>query len=217
MDFKTIIQKRHASRFFTKQPVDPDVLNDIITDAKRAPSWANAQPWQVVIATGETLAQIKAEHLDRSRRGVAGNTDMAVAHRSEWAPASRQNIATFNDELNRHLMAQDAQATYGQSQDQLFNAAALVYLVLREPVNDWAIFDLGAFSQTLMLSATNHGVDSIPAYELIRYPDELRKRFKLDETHRFIMGIALGYQDQAVINDFRSSRVANADFLTIKD
>lgn len=217
MDFKDIIRERHSYRAFTNQPIAPSVLEEIVTEAKHAPSWANAQPWQVVVATGQTLAQIKAGHLERSQRGVAGNTDMAVAHRSEWAAASRQNIATFNDELNQLLAAQQAQATYGQSQDKLFNAAALVYLVLRAPVNDWAIFDLGAFSQTLMLSATNHGVQSIPAYEIIRYPDALRDLFGLDETHRFIMGIALGYRDQALINDFRSSRVANSEFLTFKD
>lgn len=217
MEFKDVLQHRHAERFFTDQQIAPATLQEIVTDAKQAPSWANAQPWQVVVATGKTLAEIKRGHLERSQRGVAGNTDMPVAHRSEWSAASRQNMAMFNGELNRHLLAADAQATYGQSQDRLFNAAALVYLVLREPVNGWAIFDLGAFSQTLMLSAADHGIQSIPAYEIIRYPDALRKLFGLDQTSRFIMGVALGYRDRAVINDFRSSRVANSEFLTIKD
>lgn len=217
MDFKTVIERRHSYRRFTDQQIDRATLEALVTDAKQAPSWANAQPWQVVIATGETLAQIKAGHRDRSRRGVAGNADLTVAHRTAWTTASRQNMATWNREMSQHLLANDAQASYGQTQDDLFNAAALVYLVLREPVNEWAVFDLGAFSQTLMLSASNHGIQSIPAYEVVRYPDTLRDVFDLDQTHRFIMGIALGYRDQAAINDFRSSRVANQQFLTIKD
>jgi len=217
MEFKDVIQNRHSYRSFTDRPIGLATLEAIVSDAKQAPSWANAQPWQIVIATGEVLAQIKDGHRLRSRRGVAGNADLTVAHRTEWTAASRNNIATWNGDLSQHLLANDAQSSYGQTQDNLFNAAALVYLVLREPVNEWAIFDLGAFSQTLMLSATNHGIQSIPAYEVVRYPDALRETFALDETHRFIMGIALGYRDQTAINDFRSQRVANQNFLTIKD
>lgn len=217
MEFKAVIDQRHAYRSFTDRQIEPATLEALVEDAKQAPSWANAQPWQVVIATGKTLAKIKADHRTRSRQGIASNADLTVAHRTEWSAASRRNIAAWNGELSQYLLKNQAQASYGQTQDNLFNATALVYLVLREPVNEWAVFDLGAFSQTLMLSASDHGIQSIPAYEVVRYPDALRQILGLDTTHRFIMGIALGYRDQTAINDFRSSRVATSQFLTIKD
>lgn len=216
MDFQSVVNQRHSYRSFKDDPIPAATLQAIIADAQRAPSWANAQPWQVMVVTGDTLATIKAGHRARSQRGVAGNADLTVAHRTEWTAASRRNIATWNGELSQFLLANGTQASYAGSQDNLFNAPALVYLILRKPVNDWAVFDLGAFSQTLMLSATAHGVQSIPAYEIIRYPAALRKILNVDNTHRFIMGIALGYRDSAVINDFRSSRTTAKQFVTFK-
>ncbi|WP_125580186.1 nitroreductase [Levilactobacillus cerevisiae] len=218
MEYRDLITTRHSSRDFDGRPIAPEILRTIVSEAQHAASWANAQPWQVVIATGETLAQIKRQHLTQSRQGVVGNADLTVAHRTEWPDAPRKNMATWSYELGNHLReAGVGQAGYSQTQDHLFNASALVYLVLQAPVNEWEVFDLGAFSQMLMLSATDHGIQSIPAYEVVRYPDTLRETFGLPETSRFMMGIALGYENRQPINDFRSSRVATKQILTLKD
>lgn len=218
MDYSDVILKRHTTRDFTDRQLAPTTLQALVAEAQHAASWANAQPWQVIVATGETLETIKRAHRQSSRQGKVGNADLTVAHRTEWPAAPRQNMATWNVELQRHLQQNEMGAvTYGATQDNLFNAAAVVYLVLRAPVNEWAVYDLGAFSQMLMLSATNRGIQSIPAYELVRYPDQLRQQFHLDEASRFMMGIALGYESRNAINTFRSSRVSTQQIATFKD
>ncbi|WP_143461363.1 nitroreductase [Levilactobacillus enshiensis] len=218
MEFDKLVHVRHSSRDFSDRPVSAATLTAIVMDAKQAPSWANAQPWQVIIATGQTLATIKQQHRLRSRQGLPGNADLTVAHRTEWSDTARQNMAIWNSELGQFLQQTVAgPAGYGRTQDNLFNAAALVYLVLPRPINQWAVFDLGAFAQTLMLSAANRGVQSIPAYEIVRYPDNLRSLLQVDDDQRFVMGIALGYENDNPINKFGSSRASNQQFLTLKD
>lgn len=218
MKFEDVLNNRHSTRKFNDEKIDEDVLKKIILDAQKAPSWANSQPWKVIIATGNTLNEIKENHLKLSRQGIPGNSDMETAHRTEWADNARENIGGWNTNFFNHLNKNGLpQTDYADVQSHLFYASALIYLVVSEPINDWEIFDLGAFSQTLMLSAANNDIQSIPAYELVRYPDETRKLLNLESSEKLLMGIALGHEETSKINDFRAGRVDTDSILTILD
>ncbi len=67
-----------------------------------------------------------------------------------------------------------------------------------------------------MLSAKDHDVDSIPAYEIVKYPEELRPLLCVPDDQQIIMGIALGYAADDGINRFSSTRLPLADILTVK-
>ncbi|BDZ30974.1 nitroreductase [Lactiplantibacillus sp. WILCCON 0030] len=218
MDFERVLEARHSERAFRDQVIPTTTLKKIVNQAQLTPSWANAQPWQVVIATGKTLNEIQSVFQRRTEQGVAGSSDLEIAHRTNWAEAPRRNMATWSNDLGRYLAEKNVGASaYGTSQLSLFNSPALVYLIVPAPVNSWETFDTGAFAQTLMLSAANQGVQSMPAYEIVKYPDELRRILKLNSGQKILMGIALGYADESVINGFRTSRVATDDILTIQD
>ncbi|CAJ1184374.1 Chloronitrobenzene nitroreductase [Companilactobacillus paralimentarius] len=207
MDFSKVVNERHSSRKFLNKTIAETTLKEIVREAQRTPSWANAQPWEPIIATGETLQTIKKNHMRLSNQGIPGDSDMETAHRTEWADYARNNIGQWNNALVRHLQNNNLPTyEYGETQTSLFQAAAIVYLTVKVPLNDWEIFDMGAFGQTLMLSAANRGIQSIPAYEVVRYPDELRRIFNLGNDQKFLMGVALGYEDESIINDFRTTR-----------
>ena len=81
----------------------------------------------------------------------------------------------------------------------------------------WAILDLGAFEEAIIMGAADRGIDSIVAYSIIKYPDIIRRHFPITEEKDIVMGIALGYEDQeAKINQYRSKRVSLDSFLTAK-
>lgn len=81
----------------------------------------------------------------------------------------------------------------------------------------WSIHDLGGFAQTLMLSAASRKIDSIIAYELVKYPDNVRPYLGISEDELLVSGIALGYRTTAEINNLATSRVPVEDILIIKD
>ena len=68
---------------------------------------------------------------------------------------------------------------------------------------------------SLMLAASEKDIDSIPAYELIKYPEVLRENIPIPEDEDIIAGIALGYASNAKINEFRSSRLNVDEILKI--
>ena len=62
---------------------------------------------------------------------------------------------------------------------------------------------------SIMLSAKAHGIDSVPAYEAISYPDILRKHMKIPDDEDIVIGIALGYEDKdSILNKFKSTKLS---------
>ncbi len=106
--------------------------------------------------------------------------------------------------------------TYWDSRGNLYRAPAIAYLVLDANPNSWSIYDLGAFSQTLMLAATARGVQSVPSYELVKYPAIVRNELGMPADKVVAMGIALGYEKpEKLLNQFRTDRVATPKILHI--
>jgi nitroreductase len=74
-------------------------------------------------------------------------------------------------------------------------------------LSEWSLYDIGAYSQSLMLAALEHGVASIPAITMTLYPDVLRQELKIPDHLKITIGIALGYADKDnPINNFVSAR-----------
>ena len=89
----------------------------------------------------------------------------------------------------------------------LFNAPAMVYLTINKGHTEYAVLDLGGIEMSIMLAAKDHGVDSIPAYMTIMYPDVLRKYLKISDKEDIVIGIALGYEEKCQLNDHRSPKL----------
>ena len=71
----------------------------------------------------------------------------------------------------------------------------------------YSVLDLGGIEMSIMLAAKDHGVDSIPAYTTIMYPDVLRKYLKISEKEDIVIGVALGYEEKCPLNDMRSEKL----------
>ncbi|WP_268913627.1 nitroreductase family protein [Lentilactobacillus sp. SPB1-3] len=92
MDVLQAIQTRHSTRAFEDRPVDKDTLTKIVADAQHTPSWGNSQPWNVYIATGKSLANIKDLFATGSEDGLAENADLSKVHMGDFSSFASQNM-----------------------------------------------------------------------------------------------------------------------------
>ncbi len=215
MEFKEVVNKRHSVRNFSEKEIPVAVLEDIVRTAERAPSWENSQPWNVYIATGDTLKRIKEIWAGKYEAKAKGTPDMPTGHRTNFSERSQQSMKDFMGAVAEYSGDPEI-AHFLNMNEKLFNAPALVYLTLGKGHTGWPIYDYGGFGVILMLAAKDHGVDSIPAYEIVKFPAELRPLLSVPEDEEIVMGIALGYADEDSINDFSSTRLPLEDILTIK-
>jgi nitroreductase len=77
----------------------------------------------------------------------------------------------------------------------LFDAPTIVYITIPKKRTLYNLFDSGAIEMTVMAAAKEYGIDSVPAYEAIKYPEILRKNMKIPDEEDIVIGIALGYKD----------------------
>ncbi len=62
-----------------------------------------------------------------------------------------------------------------------------------------------------MLSATEHGLATIPAAVFVGYPQLVRKIVGIPEKKAVLIGIGIGYPDMnAKVNHFKSARKSTA-------
>ena len=215
MEFREVVNKRHSVRNFKAEEIPTAVLEDIVRTAERAPSWENSQPWNVYIATGETLKRIKEIWVGKYADKVKGTPDMPTGHRTNFSERSQKSMEDFMGAVAEYTCYPEI-AYFLNMNEKLFNAPALVYLTLGKGHTGWPIYDLGGFGMTLMLAAKDHGVDSIPAYEIVKFPAELRPLLSVPEDEEIVMGIALGFAAEDSINEFASTRLPLEEILTIK-
>jgi len=216
MDLTTAITSRHSTRAFTDEPVGRETITEIVALARRAPSWVDSQPWRVSPAIGAARERIARRHAESSTSGARGRSDIATMHRDQWAPAQQRNMAGMSESLLA-LLGPDLERVTGEARASLFGAPALLYLTIPRAVPQWSLYDLGAFAQTLMLAARDRGLDTIPAYELVRYPAEAREEMGIPDDEILVVGVALGHRADALINSLVTDRAPVEQVLTIRD
>jgi len=204
-NFEELMKKRHSVRKFQSKEIPEDILKSIISTSLRTPSWANSQPWNIYVVSGKALEEIRKIWITKNNENIKGYSDVPPVHRTEFSERAQQSMNHTFSKLGIFVDDPNLEK-FMKYQHILFNAPTVVYLTLNKGYSKWSIYDLGALGMSIMLSAIDREIDSIVAYELIKYPDVLRKVAKISENEDIIIGIALGYEENEICNKYRSDR-----------
>lgn len=194
---------RHSIRAFLPKPVEREKLNAVLEAAARTPSWANSQPWEIFVASGAVLDRIKSGYQQK----YAEKAPMApeIPRPAEWTQAAKQRQQQLGRDMERDCG--EAVKNFGALNKAMFNAPAVIYICMDKILSEWSLYDIGAYSQSLMLAALEHGLSTIPAITLMAYPDILRRELSIPDNLKLTIGIAVGYADRDnPINSFVSAR-----------
>ena len=215
MEFKDVLTREHATRKFTDQRVSEKTVRKVIEEAQRTPSLLNSQPWRIYVAEGEVAKAIRKEHEEKTLANEEPHEEFDSLLNVEWDTFPSKNMATMSETLD-YLLRGEAD-DFDQDQLKLFNAPVIVFLTIPKQSPAWSIFDLGGFSQTLMLAANNRGLSTMPAHAFVKYPEVIRKYLDIPEDETIGIGIGLGYPNKkATINNYKSKRVPLDEILKIK-
>ena len=68
------VAARRSIRMFTQEPVDLELLRQVLDKARQAPSGGNVQPWHATVLTGARLERLKQETRVVMMRGPGAET-----------------------------------------------------------------------------------------------------------------------------------------------
>jgi len=209
MDVVEALESRRTVRSFLREPVPTKTLRAIIGAALRCPSWANTQPWEIYVAGGDALERLREAFVERTHQEVAMQPDLVFP--TEWPSVCRERTRALSAGRAEFLGVSPGEPGFRQdfleSNRRFFGAPIVVYLCMDRCLSPWSIFDLGMMTQSIMLAAQSHGVESAVAVNLVAYPDVIRSELGIPEDLMIVIGVALGYADRSDPSDgFRSSR-----------
>lgn len=204
MEFSNVVKMRKSKRWYTDREVPKETIKNILKEASLAPSFMNGQPWEVAIVTGDKLREI-AELYEKML------TEKKDTHSLSWEinwPKRQKAILNSMKEVkvNRVYPADP----YGK---WIYYAPVGIFIHIHRSLNEWALFDIGLFVQTLLLSATNNGLQTVPQARMGNNNREVAELLGLGEERRIIMGVCMGYADMDHPNNsFLSPRVDPEEF-----
>ena len=219
MDIIDALNTRFTVRAFKPDPIDRNTLEKVMEAALRAPSWANSQPWEIYVAGGEVLNRLREAYVENLKNCVARNPDLTAP--KQWPPKLLNRMETLRSErmatLERVCLDKSVLKDLSEMNYHFFHASVVAYICMDRTLTPWSIFDLGLFSQSLMLAARHFGLDSAPAVTLAAHPDLIRRELKIPDDLLIIIGIALGYADaEHPQNKYRTSRRSVQEAVTFK-
>jgi len=190
----------------------------ILEAARWAPSGTNAQPWQVVVVTGTTKANISAALLAERVAEHEENPDYAYyptqwnepykSRRKACGLALYQALGIGRDDKNARIKAWNNNYSF-------FGAPVGLLFFLDRTLEKGSWMDMGMFLENVMLAAMGFGLATCPQAAIAEYPDIVRKLAKVSDANALVCGMALGYPDTAApVNNYRTARETVATFTT---
>ena len=209
MNVTEAVQRRISVRAFKPDPVPAALVREILETAARAPSGGNLQPWRVCALTGEPLAQLKAQAAAKMATG-GEEPEYEVYPANLWDPLRTR----------RYECGEDLYATIGIGREDrpgrlrqlaknidFFGAPVGLFFSLDRKVGPPQWSDVGMYMQTVMLLATERGLDTCAQEFWARVPRTVAQFIGLPDDHMLFSGMALGYADEtAPINALRTRR-----------
>ena len=210
MDLLGALRNRRSIRAFKPEAVPPSLVTQVLDAARWSPSWGNTQPWELVVVGGETVKRLTADLVAAFADKVPRNPDVPMP-------------AAFPDDYQNRYMA-CASGLFGaigiaredkaRRMDHMLNmtraygAPAIIYVIFNSALEvPYTMFDLGCLTHALCLAAEAHGLGTCIEAQLALYPDLVRRHLQLPETHKIVVGLALGYPEPAApANAFRTPR-----------
>jgi nitroreductase len=219
LDHESLVNERRSIRGYKPDPVPREVIEEIVTLAKRAPSSMNTQPWHFHVITGDPLERIREGNTERMLAGAAIDREIRMGHGYEGVHRERQvEIAVQLFEamgIERH--DKEKRQDWVLRGFRQFDAPVSIVVTLDKALEHDTVghFDLGAVTYGLVLAAWTRGLGSVINGQGIMQSSVVREHANIPEDEIIMTCVAMGYPDDSfVANHVQSRRAANEDVVT---
>lgn len=221
MDVQEAVTARRSVRAFTGQPVDPALLRRLATQAARAPSGGNLQPWHIDLVTGDALARLTHAMDEAFASGTVESAAYDIYPPALGSPYKDRRFANGMAYYQAIGVARDdheARNRAFRDNFRFFGAPAALFCTVDRQMGPPQWSDLGMYLQTFMLLAADAGLATCAQECWALYPETVAAVLKLPAERMVFCGMAIGYEDAAApANRLRTERADPAEWLRLLD
>lgn len=214
-----LLHSRYSCRAFLPAPLPRATIERILAAAQRTASWCNAQPWQVYIASGDTLQTLRSALQARVASGPpAPDLPWPREYRGVYQERRRECGLGLYDAVGIARGDREASARQAAQNFTMFGAPHVAVVTSDEALGPYGAVDCGAYVANFLLAAQSLGVASIAQAALAAYPDVLREVLGIGVDRTVVCAISFGTADAGhPANQFRTTRADPATAVVWKD
>jgi nitroreductase len=191
MDVSEAIRERRSIRAFLPDELPEETIRQLLDDARWAPSWANAQDWDVFVVTGNALSAVKSMLAERFAEAAGPVTDIRMPQRGEWPEHVLERMT-----YRRPAPGAEPAPPSRPGLSDVYGAPCLLLFAVHEQLAvEYACFDLGLLVENVCLAAHDRGLGTCIMAMAVRYADGLHEMVPQAAGRRFVVGVALGHPD----------------------
>lgn len=209
------IETRQSIRAFKPNPINRDVMKKILEAVSNSPSYSNTQPWEVVVVSGKKKDELSRELLKLVRAKAPSSPDLPRPN--GWPKVleerSREHGARRLSTLGVARDDEEGREKLSLMNYEFYGAPCAVFLFIDGSLGEWSIFDMGLFTQNLILAAHYLGVGSCLQASVTNYALEIKQILGIAESKKLVICISMGYKDEkAKLNAYRSIKQKPDEF-----
>lgn len=207
-DLNQLLTARHSCRAFLPDVVPKDKIKLILSSAARAPSWCNAQPWHVIITSGEETDRFRAAMQAEATTGApAPDLPFPTSYSGVYQDRRRACGWALYEAVGIERGDRAGSARQMMENFSLFGAPHCAILTSPAELGSYGAMDCGGFVTAFSLAAQALGVATIPQAALASYSPFLRRYFDIPGDRMVLCAISFGYaKNDHPANSFRTDR-----------
>jgi len=217
-ELDALFSQRHSCRAFRPDPVPRDVIKKIVATAQKVPSWCNAQPWQVIITSGEETDRFRKDLQHEAETGSPKpDLDWPTRYCGVYQDRRRTCGWQLYEAVGVEKGDRNGSARQMMKNFSLFDAPHCAIVSSPTDLGPYGAMDSGGFVAAFTLAAQALGVASIPQAAVASYAPFLHSYFSLPEDRLILCAISFGFSDLThPANAFRTDRAGPADVIEWK-
>jgi nitroreductase len=196
--FSQLVHARRSVRAYLPTPVPDALLQEVLMQARLAPSGANLQPGSLIHVRGAVRKTLSENLVDAFQQGREEAEDYSYFPKPMPHTLRRRQVAA-------------AQALYGAlgvSRDdregrdaqfernfRFFDAPVALIVTMEHGFGSGGYMDLGMMLYGVMLAAQAKGLSTCAVGAMASYPNLIRENLGLEASSHIVCGMALGYAD----------------------
>ncbi|MBS0342710.1 MAG: nitroreductase [Proteobacteria bacterium] len=217
--WQALARGRRSTRRFVDTPIPHRWLEEMLVEARCAPSGANLQPGDFFLVEGAARQQLSHQLVTAYREGAPAREDYSYFPEPMPMTLRRRQVAAAQalyGALGTARDDQDARGAQFERNFRFFDAPVALVVTIDSRMGSGCFMDLGMCLYGLMLAAAGRGLGSCAIGALASYPHVVREALNLESGHAIVCGLAIGYADpQAPENRIRTTRRDVLEYLHV--
>ena len=208
--------ERFSCRAFRPEPVPRATIENIVRIASRAPSWCNAQPWQIAITEPEETNRLRALlRTEAAQSSPSPDMPFPIGYTGVYRDRRRACGWQLYAAVGVEKGDRNASNVQMMRNFDLFDAPHCAILSSPIELGGYGALDCGGFVTAFTIAARAYDVDTVAQAAVASYAPLLHQHFAIDSDRMILCAISFGYADpDHPANKFRTERASLREIIS---